>query len=265
MPDSAPRPLQVLPLGIGDAFSSLDYYTSMLILGGKTVCQIDCPDPIHKILRERTACLGEGTVSAANLDHILLTHLHGDHCGGLESLLFYRKFVLRMPPPTIHTIAEVAESLWTEKLAPAMRRTEAPEIGIDSTFTAEDYFRIRIVRPGEPFDLGDLRFEIRRTIHVLPTFGFRVALANPQSPIVPPRSFGYSCDTAFDPAHIAFLAKADLVFHECGKSEIHTPYSKLQTLDPAVRAKIHILHLADDFPREDSEFPIVQPGRLYTV
>jgi hypothetical protein len=41
--------------------------------------------------------------------------------------------------------------------------------------------------------------------------------------------------------------------------------NELLTLDPEIRSKTHILHLSDDFDREHSEFPIVNPGVLYTV
>ena len=258
------RPLEVLPLGVGDAFSSKDYYTSMIVLGGRTLCQVDCPDPIHKVLAERANCLEE-PISARHIDHILLTHLHGDHCGGLESLLFYRKFVIDAPPPTIHTIAEIAEALWSEKLAVSMAGTHMPETGMDQTFTAEDFYRVRIVRPGAPFLIGDLRFEIRRTIHPVPTFGFRVRLDETPAPPAANRMFGYSCDTVFDKDHILFLSKADLIFHECSHGGIHTAYSELLALSPEIRSKIHVLHLADDFDREHSELPIVKPGVLYRV
>jgi ribonuclease BN (tRNA processing enzyme) len=261
----AQRPLEVLPLGVGDAFSSTDYYTSMIVFGGRTLCQVDCPDPIHKVLAERASCFMQEPITARHIDHVLLTHIHGDHCGGLESLLFYRKFVLDAPPLTIHTIAEIAEVLWSEKLAISMARTYMPENGIDQTFTAEDYFRVRVVRPGTPFVIGDLRFEIRRTVHPVPTFGFVVRLDDAPPPPAPVRMFGYSCDTVFDRNHVAFLSKADLIFHECGHKGIHTGYDELLTLDPEVRKKIHILHLSDDFDRAHSGFPLVKPGELYRV
>jgi len=41
--------------------------------------------------------------------------------------------------------------------------------------------------------------------------------------------------------------------------------NELLVLDPEIRAKMHIPHLSHDFDREHSEFPIVNPGVLYTV
>lgn len=250
-------PLQVLPLGRGDAFSKLDYYCSLLIFGGRTLCLIDCPDPIHKILQERSRAAPDGPVRPQDIHHIILTHLHGDHCNGLESLLFHRRFVTRAQPPTIHALPEVAEALWPEKLAVSMRRSYIPELEIDQTAAPDDYFKSKPVEQGKPFRIGDLRFQIRRTRHSVPAFGFRVTCGG--------RSFGYSCDTTFDRALVKFLAPADLIFHDCNESAIHTSYADLLTLSPEIRRKTHILHFADDFDTESSEFPVVEPGCLYTV
>jgi ribonuclease BN (tRNA processing enzyme) len=252
-----------LPLGIGDAFSSLDYYTSMAIFGGQTVCLVDCPDPIRKILRERTSET-ERPLDLKHIDHVLLTHLHGDHCNGLETLLFYRRFVAEAPPPTIHMLREVADALWKGRLAMSMQRTHIPDLSVDDVFEPEDFYRVSIIEPDQPHDIGDLRFEVRRTIHSVPTFGFRVRLKK-DADKARARVFGYSCDTVFDPNHVEFLSKANLIFHECGGGFLHTPYSDLVSLPRDVRERIHLLHLPDHFDREASELPIVVPGQIYTV
>lgn len=250
------RPLQVLALGAGDAFARTDYHCTLVLAGGATLCLVDCPDPIHKILAERSGALGR-TLDGADIGDIVLTHLHGDHCNGLESLLFYRRFVSNSPPLTIHTIPEVAEALWPLKLESSMGRTSIPEIGLDQRFAPEEFFRLRIVEPGRPFNVGDLRFVARRTRHSVPTFGFRVSHGG--------RTFGYSGDTTFDPGHIAFLSEADLIFHDCNDNVIHTPYADLLTVEPRVRERLHILHLTDSFDRAASQLAVVEPGRLYTV
>ncbi|NQU42257.1 ribonuclease Z, partial [bacterium] len=209
--------LRILPLGIGDAFSSVDYHTALLVMSGKTTCLVDCPDPIQRILRERTSCLGK-ILGPGDIDHILLTHLHGDHSNGLEAFLFQRHFVLQAPPVSIHSIPEVGERLWEEKLAVSMEKTEMSEVGLEEVFSRETFYSLRIVPQERSFLIGDLCFEIRRTIHSVPTFGFRVGVDGVQGgrPL-----FGYSCDTIYDPGHIEFLSPADLIFHECSESSIH--------------------------------------------
>lgn len=255
--DDTLRPLQVLPLGIGDAFTKLDYFCALLVFGGRTVCLIDCPDPIHRILHERATCV-QPAPSAENIDHIVLTHLHCDHSNGLESFFFYRKFVHPEDnPPSLYALPEVVEALWPHKLAVAMERSYIRDLDMDQTYRPEEFYRAQVVDNDAPVQIGDLRFEFRRTRHSVPTIGFRVSCGG--------RMFGYSCDTTFDPAHIEFLAQSDLIFHDCNESVIHTPYKNLLGLPPEIREKLHILHFSDSFNREASELALVQPGRLYTV
>ena len=158
-------------------------------------------------------------------------------------------------PGTLAKVGRAGEAMASE--TDAWERSYIPEIEIDQVFGPEDFFNLQAVEPGPAVQIGDLSFEFRRTRHSVPTMGFRVSHGG--------RSFGYSCDTTYDPAYIDFLAQTDLIFHDCNESVIHTPYADLLTIDRPVRDKIHILHLADTFDRQSCELPIVETGRLYTV
>ena len=80
---------------MGDAFSALYYSTSLaLIAADGWWLLVDCPHPIHKILRE--ASLASGVeLSVSKLAGVAITHLHADHASGLEGLGYYVKYVLR--------------------------------------------------------------------------------------------------------------------------------------------------------------------------
>ncbi len=79
--------MRALILGIGDAFTRRHFSTSALVEapGGRVL--IDCPDLIHRVLHEATTQAG-WSVDASGVDDVILTHLHGDHCNGLESFAF---------------------------------------------------------------------------------------------------------------------------------------------------------------------------------
>lgn len=252
--------MEIVPLGVGDAFSCRDFYSSLLLLAGNARVLVDCPEPIHRVVMERSRMAGCG-VESKDLDALVLTHLHGDHCGGLDSLLFHRRFVAGKPPLDIYALPDVVEALWPCKLSVSMEGRPMPELGLSQTFGPDDFYRAHAVSPGVPFEVGGLLFEIRETIHSVPTFGFRVREVGAPGGAC----FGYSCDTAYDPDHIAFLAEADLIFHECGDSIIHTPYEKLLELPLETRRKICIMHLPDSFDRERSAIPAVVAGRKYCL
>ncbi len=251
------QPFSILPLGTSDAFCMTDYHTSALLITNNTTALVDCPEPIHKILYERTSQAGH-QVGAAEVQHILLTHLHGDHANGLESFLFMRKFVSsQIPKPVIHCLPEVAEVLWENKLACSMARSVIEKINMDITFSAQDYYDLHIVKPGQPFMIGDIQINARRTLHSVPTYGFTATHNG--------RTLGYSGDTIFEREHIDFLAKADLIFHDCNNSIIHTRYEKLLELEPEILEKLRIFHMSDAFDREQSKIPPVEPGHLYSI
>ena len=77
------------------------------------------------------------------------------------------------------------------------------------------------------------------------------------------RRFGYSCDTTFDPEHVAFLEPADLIFHECDEG-YHSSLEDLEALPEATRAKMRLVHLNDDF-NGSSKVEAAEEGKLYRV
>lgn len=247
-------PLSFLMVGIGDMFSKYYYHTNFVIFAGDAPVLIDCPDPLPKALYEA------GKKSGVKLDmndfeHIILTHLHGDHANGLESMGFFRYFN-RMPKPVIHTIPEVAETMWEHKLKAAMEpRTDEDFHKIDS-MSLEDYFELDILSPDRENMVAGMKINIRYTKHYVPCFGFKVEFGG--------RSLGYSSDTAFDPDHIEFLSGCDLIIHETSRGG-HTPYEKLAGLSESMRQKMILAHIYDDFNIEDSQITVAEEGRFYPV
>ncbi|MBC5775623.1 ribonuclease Z [Pontibacter sp. KCTC 32443] len=85
--------MQIKFLGTGGAFD-VDYLNSAALLKFRGInLLIDCgftvfPTLVHKSL-------------IAKVDHILLTHLHNDHCGSLPTLLLYKSIIEKSPRPVI--------------------------------------------------------------------------------------------------------------------------------------------------------------------
>lgn len=249
-------PLRVIPLGVGDFFSRVNFTTTLLVLGGHTCLLIDCPEPVRKVLYESTTAAGE-VVDAFDIDAVLLTHLHGDHSNGLEGFAFYRKQKKGSPGrPPLYALPENLESLWEHKLKAAMGRSYLPEKGIDSTSSLDTYFEPHPIQPGVPFQIGDFAIEVQRTRHPVPCVGCKVRYNG--------RTFGYSSDTDFDPQLIAFLEEADLIFHECNEG-VHTTYDELSLLPEPMRRKMRLVHLSDDFDRQQSLIEPAAAGKVYLV
>lgn len=250
----APR-LQVLILGVGDFFTKRHYNSSFVLLpAGQEPIFVDCPGPLRKILYD--AGLASGLAfDYPDIKHLILTHLHGDHCNGVEELAF-QKYFIQHDKPTLYTLPEVRADLWERRLKASLGwlTTEAGERIRE--LSLDEYFDVREWEPGRPQRIGGVEFEIRRTKHFVPCFGFRLRFEGV--------NFAYSSDTIFDPEYVDFLNEADYIIHETN-GEGHTRYDKLITLDPAIKKKIHLIHISDEFDVAKAEFPVLEQGRIYDI
>jgi len=256
--------MNVLILGIGDAFTRRHFGSSALIRvpsGGFVL--IDCPDLIHRVLLEATTTAGEGwKADASNIDDILLTHLHGDHCNGLESFGFYRRVLrLRDPKvirPRLHVTPPVAARLW-DRLGPAM----GTPMGCDHPCQLNDFFDVRIidVSPAAPSAtpavVAGLNVQCRFTGHPVPTVGYVITDASGGS-------LGWSSDTPFDRGHIDWLDQANLIVHESNLGPSHTPIESLNALPKELKAKMRLIHLVDDFDPARTDIRILRAGEVLT-
>lgn len=227
MPD-----FQVRVVGVGDAFTACHYNACLLVEAGDLRLLIDAPPALARALRDLSQ-RSHITVGLDDIDHVLITHLHGDHCGGLEQLLFWRRFVTGRKT-TLHAIPEVLAGLWDTRLRGGMDTLMQAD-GSFSRLELGDYADVRPLGPGVT-RLGPLELEWRRTIHHIPTSALRMRVGT--------RSVGYSADTAFDPGLIAWLAATDLFFHETNFG-VHTPLASLVGLPPEQRARMRLIHYPD--------------------
>jgi ribonuclease BN (tRNA processing enzyme) len=225
--------LSVRVVGVGDAFTALYYNACLLIESPSTRLLIDAPPALARALRESARGPAE-QIGLDDIDHVLITHLHGDHVGGLEQLLFYRRFVTGRKA-ALYAIPEVLAGLWDTRLRGGMEALLDAPGGKTRSLSLEDYADVRPLGDGATA-IGDLSVDWRPTIHHIPTSAVRVQHGSSR--------LGYSADTAFDPELIAWLERADLFFHETNLG-IHTPLASLAALPEATRARMRLIHYPD--------------------
>ena len=252
--------VSLIPLGVGEAFTAL-YYTSCFVLGvDDDWLLIDCPHPVRKMLRE--ASIDAGLPKPLDLDRIhavAVSHLHADHCCGLEDFGYYSFFALdRRAKLLMHP--DASARLWDGLLAAGMEvvqtKPDAPQVRKQ----LGDYFELIDLSPSHAVECGPFSVECRRTIHSVPTFAFRIAVGG--------RMLGYSADTAYDPTLMDWLADADLIVHEVTNmthTAVHTPYEKLALLPASLRSKMRLTHYPDDFDVASSVIEPLRQGRIYEV
>lgn len=277
--------------GVGDAFTERHHNASLCIeepRSGVRV-QIDCPPAYPRVLADHRRRSGSD-LAVENIDHLILTHLHGDHCGGTEAYLYMRRFIVGKKP-VLYGAPEVLDPLWPTRLQGGMeellldvpRETDAAVIADRIRARSQpdesrpDASRERLGEPGprkqlglldytDRVDLGaaatrigPLRIERRFTRHHIPTTALRISLEGRARPLI-----GYSADTAFDPELIAWLAESELVIHETNYG-VHTPLASLLLVPEAIRARMRLIHYPDQLDPDTAPIACLREGTVLEV
>ena len=237
---------EAIVLGVGDTFSERHHTTAMLLICDGFHLAIDCPDSYRSVLRAAAGASGR-PLAIADVDHVLVTHVHGDHMNGLEGFAFYKRFAEGKRVKLL-TSPEVRASIWDERLKASMGTLWTGERFEPLTF--DSYFQHLPLDWSGEVTVGPFRIRTRRTIHHVPTSALLVEAGG--------RTLGYSSDTAFDPGLIDFLSAADLIIHETNFGPAHTPYAALAALPADLRARMRLNHYPDAF---DTAASVIKPLR----
>jgi ribonuclease BN (tRNA processing enzyme) len=242
--------LEVVVLGAGDSFSELHRPASLLLICDGFHLAIDCPDMYRSVLRAAAARAAR-PLPVADIDHVLITHVHGDHMNGLEGVAFYKHFA-EGKRLNLLTSPEVHSTLWPHRLQASMSTLWTGSEFRAMTF--DDYFRHLPLDWSAPVTVGPFRIQARRTRHHVPTSALFIEAGG--------RTLGYSADTAFDPGLIDFLSPADLIIHETNLGPAHTPYPSLASLPADLRARMRLIHYPDGFPLDSSAIRPLSEGEV---
>jgi ribonuclease BN (tRNA processing enzyme) len=244
---------EVIPLGVGDTFSDRHVTASLLLRCQGFTLAIDCPDRYRAVLRAAGAASGR-TLDLFDIDHLLITHVHGDHMNGLEGAAFFKRFA-QQRRLNLLTSAEVRAVIWDQRLKAPMDTLYDGQRFVTLGF--DDYFQHTDLPWDAPVEVGPFTLRTYRTLHHVPTSALLIEAGG--------RRLGYSSDTAFDPALIRFLSDADLIIHETNYGPAHTAYDQLTSLPAELKAKMRLIHYPDAFDVASSEIAVLREGEPLVV
>ena len=180
--------------------------------------------------------LHELSLSYRDIDAVYISHLHADHCGGLEWLAL-SKFYSEGKKIDLFIHPDLRDSLW-QMLSVSLNGANEKTISLDSFFT------VHLIQ-NRDFVWEECTIRIFPTIHVqnqsnlMPSYGLELQI-NEQKILI-------TTDTQFASNYLEPLYKqAAIIFHDCeiGKemSEVHACYYELKKLSPDIKKKMWLYH-----------------------
>ena len=230
-------------LGAGDAFASKGRFQAGYVIKSDR-CQIlmDAGPTLLPSMKR----LG---LSPGDIDVVLISHLHGDHFGGLPFLIL--EYLYETPRNRRLTLAgppHLEERTW------ALFRTMYPE---SETGELARHFNFVVLEPGRTRQLdGALQVQSIRTPHTIKdvSLAFRINLGG--------KSIVYSGDTGWTDDLIALSAEADLFFCECTyfdqpSLDFHISYKHFLTQRHRLSARRLVLtHIGREMLEHESEIAL---------
>ncbi len=136
-----------------------------------------------------------------DIDALLVTHIHGDHIGGLEEIAFRMRFQYHRKP-LLYVPEVLAAPLWENALKGGLYQDELPGL--------EDYFEIRLMKEGNEYEpIPGLSVEIMQTPHIPNKDSFSLYMN---------RHLFYSADMRFNSELLHKLVEergCDTILHDC--------------------------------------------------
>jgi len=182
-------------LGTGDAFASF----------GRSQAGYLIDAPAGRILMEAGPCLMQtlkgGGFSTDSFDLLLISHLHGDHYGGLPFLILdYMWETRRKKALTIAGPAKLEERTWS------LMRTMFPHFELDKI---KHKLKFVVLEPGRSTRLGKFKVSAIRSPHTKPDISLSLRVDGGGKSIV------FSGDSGWNDELVDFSAGADLFLCEC--------------------------------------------------
>lgn len=227
--------LKITFLGSGSSFAigPENYQSNVLLEVENDNFLIDAGTDIKYSLRDQG-------LSYKDIKNIYISHLHYDHCGGLE----WFALVTYFDPDYSNKLRLIASDkiiteLWDKSLSGGL--STLPHVRADLNV----FFDVKTIKQYEEFVWQSIKFKLVQTVHyyseyeLMPSFGL---IFNYNKS----RIF-YTSDTQSCPSQlISFYEESDIIFHDCEttefKSGVHAHYSELVKLPPHLKKKMWLYH-----------------------
>ncbi|BCA96298.1 MBL fold hydrolase [Legionella antarctica] len=226
--------LKMTFLGSGSAFTvgPENYHSNILLQIGKDTLLLDAGSDLRHSLCEQK-------LDYHDIYNVYISHLHGDHTGGLEWLALTTHFDPDYDgKPNLFANEHIITDLWEKTLSGGLSTLPHKHPSIDT------FFNPKPIKEDGSFIWQSVEFKLVRTIHyyseykLMPSYGLAFTYNKT-------RVF-FTTDTQSSPELTPLYEKADIIFHDCEttptKSTVHSHYSELSLLPKHLKKKIWLYH-----------------------
>jgi len=231
-------------LGTGSAFTLKNFQTNFIIERNNKKLLIDAGGDIR-------FSLAEAGMSYKDINAIYISHLHTDHCGGIEFLGFCTYFDPSMKEKIqLFGNSELLRKGWLDSWKGGMESIQGKNMTLDS------FFDLNMIKQNGKFIWEDIEFSIVQSVHVMngyalmPSYGLMAK--DPETN----KTIFITTDCQFCPSQIIdFYKQADFIIQDCEtttfKSGVHANFSDLITLPLDIKKKMVLTHYQDNILCED--------------
>ncbi|MCR8656043.1 MBL fold metallo-hydrolase [Paenibacillus endoradicis] len=236
-------------IGTGNAFAKQYYNNNALIQQQSFTLLVDCGITLPHALYEQGFSFNQ-------LDGVLISHIHSDHVGGLESYAFQMMFKYKKKA-TLYIAESLVEPLWETSLKGGLIQGDLTSI--------EDYFNVVPLVPNTTYELApNLHIKLIQTQHIPNKDSYSILFND---------IFFYTADMTFNPQLLQQLVKdgVQTIYHDCqleSPGVVHTSLDELLSLPVELQQKIKLMHYGDtigNYIGKTGLMEIVQQGKPSTM
>ncbi|RJX41076.1 ribonuclease Z [Paenibacillus pinisoli] len=241
--------MQITMLGTGSAFAKRYYNNNALIEAGGFRLLLDCGITLPQALHE-------AGLDFADLDGVLISHIHGDHVGGLEEYAFQMLFK-HQRRPVLYIAESLIEPLWEHTLKGGLTQGNLTKLS--------DFFEVRPLTPGVTAELAPgIQVEPIQTKHIEGKISYSFRFN---------RRFFYTADMVYDAPLLDKLVQdgVERIFHDCQLEPpgvVHATLDELLQLPEAIQQKVSLMHYGDAMEQHRSRsgpMQFVEQRKTYEV
>ncbi|MEK8126645.1 MBL fold metallo-hydrolase [Paenibacillus filicis] len=234
-------PIEIMMLGVGNGFVKTTYQNNALLRTDGKLYLIDCGTTAWHSLHE----IGLGF---EDIEAIFITHLHYDHCGGLDEAALYgayaakRKMKLILPAPLRSVLWDNCLSGTLENVAEGKR-------------SLQDYFEVQGVEEGVRFAFGADRGTSNGSSAADPSGLNAFWMQTPHVPskfscsLVIGERFFYSADMQANPELMGLLHDQGIetFYHDAcfAGNPVHADVLQLCQYPAEIRERIYLMHYGE--------------------